>query len=100
MCSVQSAYSILGCVGFVLFVYWYDIFHILLSLLPGLEVLDLCPQCTDILYSFLTFKKLFPIQNLHLSGRMIHQLSVCKLNVHFTGWLVGCVKPFSYGTVL
>jgi len=26
----------------------------------GLEVLDLCPQCTDILYSFWTFKKFFP----------------------------------------
>jgi hypothetical protein len=39
----------------------------------GLEVLVLCPQSTDILYNFWTFKKFFSIQNLHLSGRMLHQ---------------------------
>jgi hypothetical protein len=53
----------------------------------GLEVLVLCPQCTDILYNFWTFKKFFSLQNLHLSGRMLHQLSVCEVNVHFTGCL-------------
>lgn len=50
-------------------------------------MLDLCPKYTDILYSFWAFKKFFSMQNLHLSGRMIHQLSVCKVNVLFTGWL-------------
>ena len=35
MCSMQSACNILDCACFVLFVYWYDAFHILLSLLQN-----------------------------------------------------------------
>lgn len=42
MCSMQSACNILDCVCFVLFVYWYDTFHILLSLLLNFGSLCVC----------------------------------------------------------